>query len=266
LLRLTQLASADRGTTLEYLNTQYLSAETVISAEQYEFRITNGAYAATATDVLQVGKIRLLQFAGYQYGLTYQVAVRAKVAGATQYEFLVENSGLSYSQSIVSNTFTFNFAQLTGLQTNTSYNVSVRTKVSGIWSPYGTPCSIRTFGVTPLLARNAKQQSVPVAKTGLAEKENDVNTLKITNLITPNGDGKNDFWIVEKIDQFPNNSVRIFNKAGRVIFTMKGYDNSWNATVNGTPIDEGTYYYLIDFGKNKLSKKGYITVVREETK
>jgi len=189
-----------------------------------------------------------------------------KVTGATQYEFLVENSGLGYSQSIVSNTFTFNFAQLTGLQTNTSYNVSVRTKVSGIWSPYGTPCSIRTFGVTPLLARNAKQQSVPVAKTGLAEKENDVNTLKITNLITPNGDGKNDLWIVEKIDQFPNNSVRIFNKAGRVIFTMKGYDNSWNATVNGTPIDEGTYYYLIDFGRNKLSKKGYITIVREETK
>ncbi|WP_197286364.1 Ig-like domain-containing protein [Pedobacter sp. PACM 27299] len=91
----------------------------------------------------------------------------------------------------------------------------------------------------------------------------DLALIKGTNIITPNGDGYNDKWIVDNIDFYPNNEVKVFDKAGRILYTKKGYDNSWDATVNGHPLEEGTYYYIIDFGTNKLRFKGFITVVRE---
>ncbi|MCD0489495.1 YDG domain-containing protein [Pedobacter sp. MC2016-14] len=88
-------------------------------------------------------------------------------------------------------------------------------------------------------------------------------TLKATNIMTPNGDGVNDKWIVDNIDMYPNNQVKVFDQGGRVLFSKKGYDNSWEATVGGVVLAEGTYYYIIDFGKDRLVKTGYITVIRD---
>ncbi|MCY1535857.1 hypothetical protein D9M68_712810 [compost metagenome] len=90
-----------------------------------------------------------------------------------------------------------------------------------------------------------------------------VNT-KITNVMSPNGDGVNDNWIVENIEQYPNNSVRIVDRAGRLVYSKKGYDNSWDATLRGVPLAEGTYYYVIDFGDGKTIKKGFITILRKK--
>ncbi|MEJ2883491.1 MBG domain-containing protein [Pedobacter sp. GR22-6] len=92
----------------------------------------------------------------------------------------------------------------------------------------------------------------------------DYEVVLATNIMTPNGDGKNDKWIVENIDMYPNNSVKIFDRAGRVLYSKKSYDNSWDAMLNGSPLAEGTYFYILDFGNGSRVKKGYITIVRED--
>ncbi|SDL38070.1 gliding motility-associated C-terminal domain-containing protein [Pedobacter sp. ok626] len=92
----------------------------------------------------------------------------------------------------------------------------------------------------------------------------DLVKIKATNIMSPNGDGINDKWIIDNIDFYPNNEVKIFDRSGRLIYSKKGYDNSWEATLNGAPLAEGTYYYLIDFGTNRAAFKGYITVIRTE--
>lgn len=92
----------------------------------------------------------------------------------------------------------------------------------------------------------------------------DFATIKATNIMSPNGDGLNDKWVIDNIDLYPNNEVRIFDKAGRFIYGKKGYDNSWDATLNGTPLAEGTYYYIIDFGTSRPKFKGFITVIRQD--
>ena len=84
-----------------------------------------------------------------------------------------------------------------------------------------------------------------------------------TNIMSPNGDGKNDFFVVENIDKYPNNEVKIFDRGGRILFEKKNYDNSFDAVVNGSPLKEGTYYYIIDFGPGQLKKKGFITIIRD---
>jgi len=83
------------------------------------------------------------------------------------------------------------------------------------------------------------------------------------NVLTPNGDGKNDFFVIKNIDMYPNNEVRIFDRAGREVYAKKNYNNEWDGTINGTPLDENTYYYIIELGNGVKAKRGFITIVRK---
>ncbi|MDT4857292.1 hypothetical protein FQZ97_917100 [compost metagenome] len=101
-------------------------------------------------------------------------------------------------------------------------------------------------------------------KTIVITVKDNYDAVKATNLLTPNGDGVNDYWIVSNIDVFPGHEVRIFDRAGRIVYQKKNYDNSWNGMLNGNLLAEGTYYYLIDFGKDKPKLKGFITILRNK--
>jgi len=81
------------------------------------------------------------------------------------------------------------------------------------------------------------------------------------NIITPDGDGVNDFWKVENIENYPDNEVMIFDKAGRVIFRQKGYANTWDGRLNQSVLTEGVYYYMIKSGEGSIVKKGYINLL-----
>lgn len=87
--------------------------------------------------------------------------------------------------------------------------------------------------------------------------------LVANNVLTPNGDGKNDFFVVQNIDMYPNNELRVFDRAGRAIYSKRGYNNEWDGTINGTPLHEETYYYIIDLGQGVKPKKGFISIVRK---
>jgi large repetitive protein len=86
--------------------------------------------------------------------------------------------------------------------------------------------------------------------------------LDATNILTPNGDGKNDYWLVKDIQSYPQNTVNVFDKAGRVVFSKHGYKNEWDGTLNGSPLAEGTYYFVVDLGPNLRKFKGYISILR----
>ncbi|MHC5202949.1 T9SS type B sorting domain-containing protein, partial [Myroides sp. LJL119] len=45
----------------------------------------------------------------------------------------------------------------------------------------------------------------------------------IYNLVTPNGDGKNDYFEIENLYKFPENRVEIFNRWGVKVFETDGY-------------------------------------------
>jgi len=86
--------------------------------------------------------------------------------------------------------------------------------------------------------------------------------LEASTVVTPNGDGYNDKFIIKNIDYYPNNTLKIFDKAGRILYTKQAYANDWDGTVNGSPLAEGTYYYIIDLGNNIGTFKGFINIIR----
>ena len=98
---------------------------------------------------------------------------------------------------------------------------------------------------------------------------------EIFNGITPNGDGFNDYFQIDGIDQFSNNNVKIFNRWGILIFETNGYNESSNvfkgesnarATIEGDrDVPTGTYFYIITFpdvNPGKDSYSGYLYINR----
>lgn len=83
-------------------------------------------------------------------------------------------------------------------------------------------------------------------------------TILLDYNVTPNGDGINDTWEIENIASYPNNEVKVVDKAGRLVFTQKGYANTWD----GANLTPDTYYYIIIFGPDVAPKKGFITIIR----
>lgn len=74
---------------------------------------------------------------------------------------------------------------------------------------------------------------------------NVVNQKQLQLVITPNGDGLNDVFVLEDILNFPNNEIIILNRWGSTVFQAQPYLNDWQGTYNGKPLPEGTYYYAV---------------------
>ncbi|SFW61207.1 Ig-like domain-containing protein [Chitinophaga sancti] len=93
-----------------------------------------------------------------------------------------------------------------------------------------------------------------------------VNEFKIdaTNLLTPNGDGVNDKWIINDLSRYPNNDLTIYDRSGRVVYRTKNYSNNWDATYNGSPLAEGTYYYILKADGYNTPAKGFISIIRDQ--
>jgi gliding motility-associated-like protein len=73
---------------------------------------------------------------------------------------------------------------------------------------------------------------------------------------SPNGDGVNDYFYIDKIGKFPNAVVTIANRWGNVLFVSQpGYTNPWNGRYNGNPLPVGTYYYIIDLQDANVKEK-----------
>jgi gliding motility-associated-like protein len=63
----------------------------------------------------------------------------------------------------------------------------------------------------------------------------------VPNVITPNGDGANDFFLVEGIEFFPVNTVELYNRWGQRVFSAQNYANQFTPT----NLEAGTYIYKV---------------------
>lgn len=85
------------------------------------------------------------------------------------------------------------------------------------------------------------------------------------NIITPDGNGENDTWIIQNMESYPNSEVFIFDRWGNEVFYASAYHNDWNAVnKNGDILPDGTYYYMIDIEGSGRFFKGAITIIRNK--
>ena len=91
----------------------------------------------------------------------------------------------------------------------------------------------------------------------------------IPKVITPNGDGDNDTWLVFCLETnlFPGNTMIVFNQWGDKVYEAAPYDNlkGWDGTLNGEAgkdLPDGTYYYIFKPSPTDPPIKGFLTIFR----
>ena len=88
----------------------------------------------------------------------------------------------------------------------------------------------------------------------------DFTIFKINNIITPNGDGVNDGWEIEGLENYPGTVVRVMDKNGKIVLetTVKG-KFFWNGTFLGRPLPTDNYWYHIVLTDGRLLT-GYVVI------
>jgi len=88
-----------------------------------------------------------------------------------------------------------------------------------------------------------------------------VEETNMPNAISPNGDGKNDYFEVPNINLYTDVELTIVNRWGSRVFETKNYDNRWNGTnAEGMPLTEDTYFYILKTGAT--TRTGFVILKR----
>ena len=92
--------------------------------------------------------------------------------------------------------------------------------------------------------------------------DNPLDFVTAINVITPNGDGENDFLAFENLEKFPRNRLIVFNRWGGEVYSSLSYENDWGGTYNGNKLPTGDYYYVLSVGDKQL--KSSLTILNDE--
>lgn len=142
----------------------------------------------------------------------------------------------------------------TGSENNTAYIVNHTTNtISEIASkPTITPTikEIDNFSNNEPSVDNEVVESLP-ENSYITPKEKELAENKINipktnivfpNVFTPNGDGYNDYFVIQNIELYPNNRLVIVNTNGIKVFESNNYQNNWD----GSNVGNGTYFFVFE--------------------
>jgi len=87
--------------------------------------------------------------------------------------------------------------------------------------------------------------------------------VRIPNLITPNGDGENEFWDLTELKDYWLYDITLSDRQGKRIFYTQNYQNDWQALdTDGGQLPVGVYFYYMKNRYTGEEYRGIIQVIR----
>lgn len=124
---------------------------------------------------------------------------------------------------------------------------------------------IRVKAVRPGMIKNTGTvlalEPDPILSNNTSTVAKSIVGLMIPDIITPNGDGKNDLFVIPGLSDYQSNELVVMNRWGSPVYRKSGYLQDWGA--NG--LSDGTYFYVLKVktaNSDWQELKGYITVLR----
>ncbi|MES2455602.1 MAG: MBG domain-containing protein [Bacteroidota bacterium] len=90
--------------------------------------------------------------------------------------------------------------------------------------------------------------------------------VRVHPAVSPDGDGINDFLIIEGVADYPDNHVAVVTRNGAKVFETSGYDNKSKVfsgkNASGDNLPEGTYFYVLEYKENGKTQRqtGYFVI------
>ncbi|OBX26974.1 hypothetical protein A9996_02065 [Gelidibacter algens] len=98
-------------------------------------------------------------------------------------------------------------------------------------------------------------------KDGCGEDSRNVIIVDYPRFFTPNNDGYHDYWHIKGITAFPNATIMIFDRYGKLLSQLASNDVGWNGLYNGNPLIANDYWFTADLG-NGTHFSGHFTLKR----
>jgi gliding motility-associated-like protein len=76
--------------------------------------------------------------------------------------------------------------------------------------------------------------------------------LDYPTFFSPNGDGSNDFWNVEHLENYPNSIIYIFDRYGKLLKQIDSNSIGWNGTYNGSSLPADDYWFRLVLNENQI--------------
>jgi gliding motility-associated-like protein len=89
-----------------------------------------------------------------------------------------------------------------------------------------------------------------------------VDEITIPNVITPDGDGYNQYFEIENISKLQSHKLMIYNRWGKKVFESTNYQNDWD----GDNLSDGVYFYTLVYTTmlgNEERMEGTVTIMRK---
>ncbi|WP_157887012.1 gliding motility-associated C-terminal domain-containing protein [Hymenobacter sp. PAMC 26628] len=223
--------------------TAYTDANAVdASANSYEYQLTvaNGCGTVLTTAVAQTVRLQATATAGaggYRQGsvaLRWNPYIGFTVSGYRVYRRL-DGAPATLLATVPATTLAY-----------TLPNGALDTSSDGAGFAQNFRVVAFSADATPLLS-NSNETLVSFA-----------NPLAFYNIITPNGDNRNDRLVIDNVALYPGNSLVIFNRWGREVYATTNYQNTWGDAPDVAP---GKYYYLFKLADGSTIK-GWVEVVK----
>ena len=84
-------------------------------------------------------------------------------------------------------------------------------------------------------------------------------------ILTPNNDGVNDYLVIDAVTLSPNNKIEIYNRWGRIVYTVENYKNLFDGTANNKftiskdkGLPDGIYFYVVKLFDIEVTHQGYL--------
>ena len=152
-----------------------------------------------------------------------------------------------------------------------SYNTSVGLvdQIDAVQQCFVYTPNLGSNGVVAIKAIICDDRSPSGCSEVIAEIEVLKEDITVFKAFSPNGDAINDVWHIGNIEQYPENSVTIFDRWGSVIYQAMGYNNEniiWDGRSSGSRgsstavVPAGTYFYSIQL-LGSGSKSGFVELI-----
>ena len=98
--------------------------------------------------------------------------------------------------------------------------------------------------------------------TAIASVRLRCDTLLIFGGFSPNGDGLNDHFVIDGLDDYPGARLIVFNRWGNAVMERVDYANDWAGTYDGSKLPDGTYFYLLELPGRADPVTGSVSIYR----
>ncbi len=85
--------------------------------------------------------------------------------------------------------------------------------------------------------------------------------LRIYEIITPNGDGRNDTWQLRNAWLYPDAEVFVYTRWGKLVYHSGNAADEWDGTFNGQLLPNDSYHYVIHLNDGSEPRTGIISII-----